>query len=78
MHTEAGDLYQIAAEPRKERAPRKPPIHLIQCRVYNAEKPVSNIHSNIALKFVSSSLMVSDCRNLTQRPNFEQTIPNIF
>ncbi|CAH2037053.1 unnamed protein product, partial [Iphiclides podalirius] len=39
MHTEAGDLYAMAAEPRRERAPKKPPIHLIRCRVYNAEKP---------------------------------------
>ncbi|XP_039754296.1 uncharacterized protein LOC120629420 isoform X2 [Pararge aegeria] len=39
MHTEAGDLYEIAQEPRKERAPKKPPIHLLQCRLYNDEKP---------------------------------------
>lgn len=40
MHTAAGDLYEMAAEPRRERAPKKAPIHLIRCRVYNAEKPV--------------------------------------
>ncbi|XP_034830939.1 uncharacterized protein [Maniola hyperantus] len=39
MHTEAGDLYEIGQEPRKERAPKKPTIHLIQCRLYSDEKP---------------------------------------
>ncbi|XP_021207831.1 histone H2A deubiquitinase MYSM1 isoform X3 [Bombyx mori] len=39
MHTEAGDLYRVQAEPRRERAPRRPPIHLMQCRVYSAERP---------------------------------------
>lgn len=40
MHTDSGDLYEIAPEPRKERAPKKQPVPLIHCRVYNAEKPV--------------------------------------
>ncbi|KAJ8729894.1 hypothetical protein PYW07_016932 [Mythimna separata] len=39
MHTEAGDLFAVGAEPRRERAPRKQPIQLLHCRVYNAEKP---------------------------------------
>ncbi|XP_013171933.1 PREDICTED: histone H2A deubiquitinase MYSM1-like [Papilio xuthus] len=39
MHTAAGDLYEVAPEPRRERPPRKPPIHLIRCRVYNDDKP---------------------------------------
>ncbi|XP_072931699.1 uncharacterized protein [Epargyreus clarus] len=38
-HTAAGDVYQLRAEPRRERAPRPPPVHLIPCRVYNAERP---------------------------------------
>ncbi|KPJ12694.1 Histone H2A deubiquitinase MYSM1 [Papilio machaon] len=39
MHTAAGDMYEVAPEPRRERPPRKPPIHLIRCRVYNDDKP---------------------------------------
>ncbi|KAJ2939744.1 hypothetical protein O0L34_g17935 [Tuta absoluta] len=40
MHTEAGDLYEVGAEPKKERAPKKPPpVHLIQCRLYTSDRP---------------------------------------
>ncbi|CAH2980054.1 unnamed protein product [Chilo suppressalis] len=39
MHTENGDLYEIASEPRKERQARKQPIHLIECHIYNADRP---------------------------------------
>ncbi|XP_022831217.1 uncharacterized protein LOC111359797 isoform X2 [Spodoptera litura] len=39
MHTEAGDLVALGAEPRRGRAPRKTPVQLLHCRVYNAEKP---------------------------------------
>lgn len=42
MHTESGDLYAVGAEPRRERAPRKQSIQLWNCRVYNAENPVSS------------------------------------
>lgn len=41
MHTESGDLVALGAEPRRGRAPRKMPVQLLHCRVYNAEKPVS-------------------------------------
>lgn len=40
MHTEAGDMYEVGTEPKKERQSKKQPVHLIRCRVYNAEKPV--------------------------------------
>ncbi|CAG4937259.1 unnamed protein product [Parnassius apollo] len=39
MHTAAGDLYEVAAEPRRERLPKKAPIQLIRCHVYNTDKP---------------------------------------
>ncbi|CAG9785928.1 unnamed protein product [Diatraea saccharalis] len=39
MHTESGDLVEVASEPRKERQTRKQPIHLIECRIYNADRP---------------------------------------
>ncbi|XP_052740067.1 uncharacterized protein LOC112050509 isoform X2 [Bicyclus anynana] len=39
MHTAAGDLYSVGREPRKERAPRPPPVQLIQCRLYSDDKP---------------------------------------
>ncbi|KAG6452116.1 hypothetical protein O3G_MSEX007476 [Manduca sexta] len=39
MHTDSGDLYTVGEEPKRERHPKKQPIHLIQCRVYNADKP---------------------------------------
>ncbi|XP_047507069.1 myb-like protein H [Pieris napi] len=39
MHTEAGDLYEISSEPRKERQPRKPTVQLIQCKKYGVDKP---------------------------------------
>ncbi|KAJ0177415.1 hypothetical protein K1T71_007424 [Dendrolimus kikuchii] len=39
MHTESGDLYEVSTEPKREKQPRKQAIHLIQCRVYNANRP---------------------------------------
>ncbi|XP_061377304.1 uncharacterized protein LOC116774167 isoform X3 [Danaus plexippus] len=39
MHTEAGDMYEIGQEPRKERQQRKQAVQLIPLHVYNSEKP---------------------------------------
>lgn len=39
MHTESGDLYAVGAEPKRERQTRKQPLQLIQCRLYNAQRP---------------------------------------
>lgn len=41
MHTATGDLYAVAPEPRRERAPRRQHVQLIPCRLYNSEHPVS-------------------------------------
>ncbi|XP_063893566.1 uncharacterized protein LOC110372082 isoform X4 [Helicoverpa armigera] len=39
MHTAAGDLYAVGAEPRRVRVSRPPPVQLLQCRLYSADKP---------------------------------------
>ncbi|CAK1547437.1 unnamed protein product [Leptosia nina] len=39
LHTEAGDVYEISTEPRKERQPRKPTIQLNICKQYGIDKP---------------------------------------
>ncbi|XP_068631889.1 histone H2A deubiquitinase MYSM1-like [Battus philenor] len=62
MHTPAGDLYEVAAEPRRERAPKKAPIHLLQCRVYNVDKPAP---CEVSLKV--SALVAMDAHAHTSR-----------
>ncbi|XP_037964922.2 uncharacterized protein LOC105395558 [Plutella xylostella] len=40
MHTAGGDLVAVGAEPRQPRKPpRAAPVSLIQCRMYNADRP---------------------------------------
>nr|XP_049699786.1 uncharacterized protein LOC110372082 isoform X1 [Helicoverpa armigera] len=39
MHTAAGDLYAVGAEPRRVRVSRPPPVQLLHCRLYSADKP---------------------------------------
>lgn len=45
MHTEAGDLLALGAEPRRERAPRRQPVQLLRCRTYSADRPVGITHN---------------------------------
>ncbi|XP_049869488.1 uncharacterized protein LOC126369217 isoform X2 [Pectinophora gossypiella] len=51
MHTAAGDLYSVAAEPRRERVkkPADHAEHLIQCRMYNNDKPAPyEVHISVS------------------------------
>ncbi|XP_041978425.1 uncharacterized protein LOC121732564 isoform X2 [Aricia agestis] len=62
MHTEAGDLYEVREEPRRERAPRAVPIQLYPCRVYNAEKPAP-----FTVQMCVSCLVCADAHAHTSR-----------
>ncbi|VVC86560.1 unnamed protein product, partial [Leptidea sinapis] len=47
LHTEAGDLYEVSSEPRKEKQPRKQPVQLIRCKSYGPDRPAPcevNLH----------------------------------
>ncbi|XP_063825310.1 uncharacterized protein LOC135074859 [Ostrinia nubilalis] len=62
MHTAAGDLLSRADEPRKPRAPRKQPVHLIPCRMYNAENPAP-----FTVRLHVSALISADAHAHTSR-----------
>ncbi|KAI5652095.1 histone H2A deubiquitinase MYSM1 isoform X1 [Phthorimaea operculella] len=65
MHTEAGDLYEVGAEPKKERTVKKPappPVHLIQCRLYSTDRPAP-----YSVRLHVSCLIAMDAHSHTSR-----------
>ncbi|CAH0579474.1 unnamed protein product [Chrysodeixis includens] len=62
MHTAAGDLFAVGAEPRRERAPRKPHVQLLRCRTYSADRPAPfEVHLHV------STLLLMDAHGHTSR-----------
>ncbi|XP_026728983.1 uncharacterized protein LOC113494740 isoform X2 [Trichoplusia ni] len=62
MHTEAGDLFAVGAEPRRERPPRKQHVQLLRCRTYSADRPAP-----FEVQLHVSTLLLMDAHGHTSR-----------
>ncbi|CAG4975580.1 unnamed protein product [Colias eurytheme] len=50
LHTEAGDVYEVSSEPRKERQARKQPVQLIRCKEYGPDRPAPcEVHLHVSV-----------------------------